>query len=94
KAIEGAISGMLETLDPHSVYISEKNAAENKENFSGKYEGIGIRFDIMDGYLTVIAPIAGSPSDQLGILAGDRIIKIDGGTAIGISTEEVYQKLK
>jgi carboxyl-terminal processing protease len=94
KAVEGAISGMLETMDPHSVYIPEKYVEENKENFTGKYEGIGIRFDIIHGYLTVIAPIAGSPSDQLGILAGDRIIKIDGESSVGLSTDEVYGKLK
>jgi len=94
KAVEGAISGMLETMDPHSVYIPEKYVEENKENFTGNYEGIGIRFDIIDGYLTVIAPIAGSPSDRLGILAGDRIIKIDDESAIGLSTDEVYGKLK
>lgn len=94
RAVEGAISGMLETMDPHSVYIPEKYVEENKENFNGKYEGIGVRFDIIDGYLTVIAPIAGSPSDQLGILAGDRIIKIDGESAVGLSTDEVYGRLR
>lgn len=94
RAMEGAISGMLETLDPHSVYISEKKAEENKENFSGKYEGIGIQFDIIDRYITVISPIAGSPSDQLGILAGDRIVKIDGKSAIGINNDEAFSKLK
>lgn len=94
KAVEGAISGMLETMDPHSVYIPEKYVEENKENFTGKYEGIGIRFDIIDGYLTVVTPITGSPSDRLGILAGDRITKIDSESAIGLSTDEVYSKLK
>lgn len=94
RAMEGAISGMLETLDPHSVYISEKKAEENKENFSGRYEGIGIQFDIIDKYITVIAPIAGSPSDQLGILAGDRIVKINGKSVIGIGSDEAFDKLK
>lgn len=93
-AIEGAISGMLEKLDPHSVYIPPKKVEENKESFSGHYEGIGIQFDVINGYLTVIAPIAGSPSDRLGIQAGDRIVKIDGKSAIGISREEVPKKLK
>ncbi len=94
KAMEGAISGMLSKLDPHSVYIPPKKAQENKESFSGHYEGIGIQFDIIDGYLTVIAPIAGSPSDKLGIQAGDRIVKINGKSAIGITREEVPKKLK
>ncbi len=93
-AIEGAISGMLEKLDPHSVYIPPKKAKENEESFSGEYEGIGIQFDVIDGYLTVIAPIPGSPSDKLGIQAGDKIIKINGKSAIGISRDEVPKKLK
>lgn len=93
-ATEGAISGMLEKLDPHSVYIPPKKVEENNENFSGEYEGIGIQFDVLDGYITVIAPIPGSPSDQLGLTAGDRIVKIDGQSAVGISTDDVPAKLR
>ncbi len=93
-AMEGAISGMLSKLDPHSVYIPPKKVKQNKENFSGHFEGIGIEFDVIDGYITVISPIAGSPSDRLGILAGDKIVKIDGESAIGIEREEVPKKLK
>lgn len=93
-AVEGAINGMLEKMDPHSVYIPAERVEENKENFSGEYEGIGIQFDVLDGYLTVIAPIPGSPSEQLGLSAGDRIVKINGESVIGISREEVPGKLK
>jgi len=60
----------------------------------GSYEGIGIAFDIVDGYITVISPIEGSPSDKLGIRAGDRIMRIDGESARGITTDEVYEKLR
>ncbi len=93
-AMEGAISGMLEKLDPHSVYIPAEKVSANKENFSGKYEGIGIQYDIIDGYITVISPIPGSPSERLGIMSGDRIIKIDGKSAVGIERDEVPKKLK
>ncbi len=92
--VEGAISGMLSDLDPHSVYIPPKKAEENKESFQGKYEGIGIEFDIIDGYLTVVAPIPGSPSYELGLQSGDRIIKIDGKSAVGITHDEVRRRLK
>ncbi|RMI08709.1 MAG: S41 family peptidase, partial [Calditrichaeota bacterium] len=94
EAVEGAITGMLEKLDPHSVYIPPEKVKENKESFAGKYEGIGIQFDIINGYLTVIAPIPGSPSDQLGIRSGDRIIKINGESAIGLTSDEVISRLK
>ena len=94
KAIEGAISGMLEKLDPHSVYIEPKKVESNKESFSGHYEGIGIEFDVIDGYITVISPIAGSPADRLGLRPGDRIIKINGKSVYGIERDEVPKKLK
>ncbi|UCF62989.1 MAG: S41 family peptidase [bacterium] len=94
KAVEGAISGMLAELDPHSVYIEPKRVERNKEDFSGKYEGIGIEFDVINGYITVISPIVGSPADQLGLQSGDRIIKIDGESSVGIEREDVPKKLK
>ncbi len=94
QTVAGAISGMLSKMDPHSVYISAQKVQENKESFNGEYEGIGIQYDLIDDYLTVIAPIPGSPSYRLGIMAGDRIVEIDGKSAIGITQEEVPKKLK
>ena len=91
---EGAINGILETLDPHSVYITQDDAVVNEENFDGKYQGIGIHYDVLDGYLTVISVIPGSPSEEVGLLAGDRIVKIDGESAYKISMADVPKKLK
>jgi len=93
-AMKGAIDGFLSELDPHTSYISSQDAKLNEESFEGKYEGIGIHFDVIDDYLTVITPIPGSPSDKLGLLPGDKIITIDGESAIGISIAEVPKKLK
>jgi carboxyl-terminal processing protease len=93
-AMMGAIEGLLSELDPHSVYISSEDAMLNEENFQGKYQGIGIHFDVIDGYLTVIAPIPGSPSDKIGLLPGDKIIAINGESAINIASNDVYKKLK
>jgi carboxyl-terminal processing protease len=93
-AIEGAISGMLEKMDPHSVYIPQEKVRKNKENFSGKYEGVGIKFDILEDNITVISPIQGSPSERVGILPGDRIVKIDGKTALGLDTDEILKRLR
>ncbi len=94
KAVQGAISGLLAELDPHSVYIEPRKVEQNKEDFSGKYEGIGIEFDVIKGYITVISPIQGSPAEQLGLRSGDRIVKIDGESSIGIAQEDVPKKLK
>ncbi|MBO8131218.1 MAG: S41 family peptidase [Candidatus Marinimicrobia bacterium] len=92
--MEGAFRGMLERLDPHSVYISAEELKDIQEQFEGKFEGIGIEYDILDGYITVIAPIAGSPSDKAGLQPGDKIIKINGESAYGITREDVYKKLR
>ena len=94
KLITGAIQGMLEQLDPHSVYIEPKKLKEITEQFQGSYQGIGIEFIIQNKVLTVVAPIAGSPSEALGIRPGDQIIKIEGKSAYGITETEVQKKLK
>ncbi len=94
KLITGAIEGMLEQLDPHSVYIEPAKLKEVNEQFQGTYEGIGIEFIIQNKILTVVAPIAGSPSEAMGLRPGDQIIKIEGKSAYGISEQEVQAKLK
>ncbi|OQX86082.1 hypothetical protein B6D60_06830 [candidate division KSB1 bacterium 4484_87] len=92
--ITGAIQGMLEQLDPHSIYIEPKKLKEITEQFQGSYQGIGIEFIIQNKVLTVVSPIAGSPSEALGIRPGDQIIKIEGKSAYGITEAEVQKKLK
>ena len=94
EAVTGAIQGMLETLDPHSVYIEAKQLKNIDERFKGHYYGIGIEFVIKDKVLTVISPIAGSPSDALGLRPGDQIIKISGKSAYGITEQQVFKKLR
>jgi carboxyl-terminal processing protease len=90
----GAIEGFLNKLDPHSVYIPVTDAELNEENFQGKYQGIGIYFEIIDGYITIIAPIPDSPSDKIGLLSGDKIVKIEGESVYNISNNEVQKRLK
>lgn len=94
KLVEAAINGMLNKLDPHSVYIPPQQMENVEESFRGDFEGIGIEFQVVNDTLTVVSPITGGPSDQLGIQAGDRIIKIDGKSVIGITNDEVRKKLR
>ncbi|MGQ9798132.1 MAG: S41 family peptidase [Ignavibacterium sp.] len=94
KLVEAALNGMFNQLDPHSVYIPAKEFTAVEESFRGDFEGIGIEFQIVNDTLTVVSPITGGPSEQLGILPGDRIIKIDGKSVIGITNDEVRQKLR
>jgi carboxyl-terminal processing protease len=94
KLIEAAITGMLDSLDPHSVYIPAKNMESVEEQFRGNFDGIGIEFQVINDTLTVVSPITGGPSEALGIMAGDRIIKIGGKECVGITNEQVRQKLR
>jgi len=94
KVMEGAFTGLMGNLDPHSVYIQEDKLSDIQEKFTGKFEGIGIEFDILGGYITVISPIANSPAERAGLEVGDKIVKIDGESAYKITREEVFKKLR
>ena len=94
KLVDAAINGMLTKLDPHTVYIPAKELKSIDESFKGNFSGIGIEFQILNDTLTVVSPISGGPSEALGIMPGDRIIKINGKDAIGITDEEVAKKLR
>ncbi|HEY3294691.1 MAG TPA: S41 family peptidase [bacterium] len=94
KMLEGAIRGMLEELDPHSVYIAADEQKKIAERFKGEFEGVGIQFSIQNKWITVISPIPGTPADRLGIRAGDRIVKINNVSAYGITNDQVFEKLR
>lgn len=94
KLTESAIREMLKTLDPHSVYIEPDDSDRIQESFDGKFQGIGIQFNIIQDTITVITPISGGPSDQLGIMSGDRIISINDSSAIGFDNEDVIKRLR
>jgi len=91
---EGAISGMLNKLDPHSIYINKGDYQQTEEEMQGEFEGIGVEFSIIDDYITVISPIIDGPSYKAGIQSGDQIIKINGESAYQITTSDVLKKLK
>jgi carboxyl-terminal processing protease len=94
KLVESAIKGITDELDPHSFYMSAKDFTAVEESFRGDFEGIGIEFQIVNDTLTVVSPITGGPSEALGILPGDRIVKIEGEDCIGITNEQVRDKLR
>ena len=94
KLVEAAINGMLAKLDPHSVYIPAKQLESVEESFRGDFEGIGIEYQVVNDTLTVVSPITGGPSESLGIMSGDRIVKIDGISIIGITNDNVQKKLR
>lgn len=94
KLTEAAIKGMLNELDPHSVYIPAKEMEKVEEDFKGSFEGIGVEFDIVNDTITIVSPIVGGPSEALGIMAGDKIVRIDDSTAIGLTRDRVPKKLR
>ncbi len=94
KLVDAAINGLLGQLDPHSVYIPAREVRQISEDFRGSFDGIGIEYDVVSDTLLVVSPIAGGPSEMLGIQAGDKIIAIDGKSAIGITRDEVQKKLR
>ncbi len=94
KLTEAAIKGMLGELDPHSVYIPSSEMQRVKEDFQGSFEGIGIEFAVLNDTLMVVTPIVGGPSEALGIEAGDKIVKINDTSAVGITQDLVPKKLR
>ncbi len=94
KIMDGAFHGLMEELDPHSTYIPAKEQENIDELFRGNFQGIGIEFDVLQGYITVISPVPDSPSDHVGLQSGDRIIAINGEDAYKITKDEVVKKLR
>jgi carboxyl-terminal processing protease len=91
---ESAIRGLLQKLDPHSNYLPPKDRSLEQEKFQGNYFGIGVMFRIIKDTITILTPLIGGPSEKLGILCNDKIVKIDGASAIGLKTDDVPLKLK
>ena len=94
--IKDGIRGMLNALDPHSVYETAEENRKFMEEMSNAFEGIGVQFHIQDDSLLVVAAIAGGPSEKVGVRAGDRIIQVDSLkiTNIGLKNEDVFRMLR
>lgn len=82
--VDDAIRAMLEKLDPHSIYIPKKEVESTEAPLKGNFEGVGIRFQILKDTLMVVQTISGGPSEKVGILAGDQIIKIEEEVVAGV----------
>jgi carboxyl-terminal processing protease len=93
---EVAIREMLKELDPHSVYMTKEEIRRANEPLMGRFEGIGVQFQIFRDTIMIISPVPGGPSDKLGILAGDKIVKINGEEATGskINNNYVMERLR
>ena len=94
KLVERAVNGMLEELDPHSVYISPEEIEDIQESYKGSFGGIGVLFEVIDDTIRVVQTISEGPSSDVGILAGDRIITINDSSSIGFNSTQVQENLK
>jgi carboxyl-terminal processing protease len=94
KLLTEAISGMVASLDPHSVYLDKKAFREMRETVAGRFVGIGIEVGMEDGYIKVVSPIEDSPAFKAGIKAGDLITRIDGAAIKGLSLDEAVKKMR
>ena len=91
KAVDGML---LELHDPHSVYLPPDRLAKLNESTTGRYAGVGIQMDVRDGWITVVAPLSGTPAQRAGILTGDRVVEIDGKSTRAWSSDEAVKALR
>jgi carboxyl-terminal processing protease len=96
KLVEDAIRSVLKELDPHSAYLSAEELRRANEPLEGSFEGIGIQFNLINDTIIVVSPIPGGPSEKVGIMPGDKIVKINGEPSYGsqINNEFVQQELR
>jgi carboxyl-terminal processing protease len=92
--IQGAIRGMVSSLDPHSSYMTERAFKEINMDIKGEFQGVGIQIGIKNQQLTVISPIEDTPADRAGILAGDKILKINDEWTKDLSIEEAVDRMR
>jgi carboxyl-terminal processing protease len=94
--VDYSIDKMLEKLDPHTSYIPKRDLEMAMSQLEGNFEGIGIEFNIIKDTIYVVAPISGGPSEQAGLQAGDKIVKVDEElvAGVGITTSDVFKKLR
>ncbi|UXX79723.1 S41 family peptidase [Reichenbachiella carrageenanivorans] len=94
--VEKAIEDMLEELDPHTAYIPAEEQEYSRAQLEGNFDGIGIEYNIFRDTIYVVAPLSGGPSERVGLLTGDKIIKVDDENVagIGIKTRGVLDRLR
>ena len=94
RLVYSAIGGMLQTLDPHSSFMSPQDYARMRERQEGRYYGLGISIQVIDGDITVFTVFEGSPAYQKGLRRGDVIAKIEGEETKGWQTDQAVTKLR
>ena len=94
KLIEAAINGMLTSLDPHSSYLSAKDATDMREQTRGEFGGLGIEVTQEEGWVKVVSPIDGTPAATAGIMAGDFITAVNGESVLGLTLDQAVELMR
>jgi carboxyl-terminal processing protease len=94
KLVEGAVSGMVAALDPHSRYMNEQAWREMQETTHGEFGGLGIEVTMEDGLIKVVSPIDDTPAAKAGIMSGDLIAYIDDEAVQGLTLEQAVNRMK
>jgi carboxyl-terminal processing protease len=94
RLVYGAISGMLQTLDPHSSFMDPRSYAQMRERQEGRYYGLGISIVVLDGEITVATMFEGSPAYQKGLRRGDVIARIEGEDTKGWTSDQAVRRLR
>ncbi len=94
KLIDGAIKGMMQSLDPHSTYMTKEEYDDLRVETQGSFTGVGMQITVRDNVLTVIAPIEDTPAFKAGIKAGDKILKIDEKTTLDMTSTEAVKLIR
>lgn len=92
--IEAAIEGMLESLDPHSSYLSPDSFQDMQVSTRGEYGGLGMEITVRDDRITIVSPYEDTPAGRAGLQPGDQIIGVDGESIIGFSTDEAVDLMR
>src|SRR3954452_12229560 len=94
KLMEGAINGMISSLDPHSRYMNAKGWSDMQETTHGEFGGLGIEVTMEDGLVKVVAPIDDTPAAKAGIMSGDVITQVDDDAIAGLTLDQAVGKMK
>lgn len=94
KLVNGAIRGMIQTLDPHSAFLGERIFKRMQEETQGEFGGLGIEVSQKDGSIIVITPIEDSPAFKAGIKGGDKIVEINHDSIVGMTLQEAVEKMR
>lgn len=95
KLVNGAINGMIESLDdPYSDYMNEDEAASFHQSISSSFEGIGAEIQERDGFIVIVSPLKGSPAEKAGIRPEDKVLSVDGKSIQGMSSTEAVMLIR